>query len=96
MGVAIGVAVARYQRVAGALGSDLGAETVVLNFDDGVYYSVHGPVGALLWRLLENPVTEDELVSAVTAEFDVPAARARADLAAFLKQMTEAGLVRTA
>ncbi|MBE7032144.1 MAG: PqqD family protein [Ruminococcaceae bacterium] len=49
--------------------------------------------GAFLWKTLEGGATEDELVSALLAEYDAPEAVARADVSSFVKKMREANLI---
>ena len=49
--------------------------------------------GAFLWEQLKNEITEDELLKALTAEYDVDEATAKADVAAFLNSLKEADLL---
>lgn len=47
--------------------------------------------GAFLWKLLQDEQTEDALADALTAEYAVDAATARADVAAFLASLRSIG-----
>ena len=47
--------------------------------------------GALLWNALKNGADLDELVSALTAEYAVDKAQARADAQEFLDKLAAAG-----
>lgn len=49
--------------------------------------------GATLWRAMEKDVTEEELVAALTSEYDVDEQRAKADVVAFVNKMKEAELI---
>lgn len=49
--------------------------------------------GATLWKALENDITEEGLVDALMAEYDVDAERAKCDVAAFVKRMKDAKLI---
>ena len=49
--------------------------------------------GAFLWEQLKNDRTEDELLAALTAEYAVDEATAKADIAAFLSSLKEADLM---
>lgn len=47
--------------------------------------------GAFLWKLLQSEQTEESLADALTAEYAVDAATARADVAAFLASLRSIG-----
>jgi len=82
-----------YRLTKGHLVSELGEdEIVVLQVKNGQYYSLEG-VGAFIWRRLENgSLTLDQLVSAVTTEYDTDATQCRNDLETFLSEMCQQGL----
>jgi hypothetical protein len=50
-------------------------------------------VGTRVWELLARPRSLEDLVGAVEREFEVDAARARADLRAYLRLLERKGLV---
>lgn len=54
------------------------------------------PVAAFVWERLARSPSEDELVAAIVAEFAVETERAREDLAAFLAELRECGLLTPA
>ena len=59
---------------------------------------IHGMIslsesGHLLWQRLSTDATEDELVSALLAEYDVDEATARADVSAFVEKLKTVGLL---
>lgn len=49
--------------------------------------------GTTLWKALENDATEEDLVKALLAEYDVDNERALTDVRSFVKKMLEAGLI---
>lgn len=49
--------------------------------------------GSLLYRRLQSGCTEEELVSALLAEYDIDAQTARADTLGFLEQMRRMGIL---
>ena len=49
--------------------------------------------GAFLWKTMENDVTEADMVTALLGEYDVDEDRAKADVAAFVKKVSDANLV---
>jgi Coenzyme PQQ synthesis protein D (PqqD) len=71
---------------------DLEGEAVILGLGNGVYYGLN-PVGASVWKLLEQPRTVAELRDAVVAEYEVDAPRAEADLLRLLGDLAANGLV---
>ena len=71
----------------------VGDEMLVLDLDSGIYHSLN-EVGAVLYRLLADGADRNELVAAVTAEFEVDEQRAARDVEAFLVGEVESGLVR--
>jgi hypothetical protein len=49
--------------------------------------------GAFLWELLEKGAEKQELVEAMTAEYDVDAATAEADVEVFLNELRAKALI---
>lgn len=49
--------------------------------------------GAFLWGLLEKGATEEDLLSAITAEYDTDESIAKADIDAFIKKLKDASLL---
>lgn len=49
--------------------------------------------GSLLYRRLQSGCTEEELVSALLAEYDIDTQTARADTRGFLEQMRRMGIL---
>jgi hypothetical protein len=76
----------------GVLASELGAEVVMLNLEDGVYYGLDG-AGSEIWKLLQRPITVDEIVRAIVAVYDVDVERCRRDVRGLLGTLVERGLV---
>jgi PqqD family protein of HPr-rel-A system len=70
----------------------LGGETVVLNMPSGNYYLLD-EVGTRVWSLLRQPRSVAAIVAALTAEYDVDAATARADVLQFLEELAAEGLI---
>ncbi len=49
--------------------------------------------GAFLWKQLETDKTEDELVAALTTEYDIDEQTARTDIQEFIENMKKANLI---
>jgi hypothetical protein len=54
------------------------------------------PIGLRVWELLGQARSVDEICEALESEFEVSAARCRADVIAFLDRLKHAGLVEPA
>ena len=46
-------------------------------------------VGAFIWDLLPDALSQEEIVAAVLSQYEVDEATAQADVAAFLKKLTD-------
>lgn len=55
-------------------------------------YSFNG-TGSLIWKLLESPMTVEELATAVAQEYEVEPAQAVQDVTDFVSEMKAVGLV---
>lgn len=75
--------------------TDVDGESVILNFDDGVYYGLE-KVGARVWELVRDPMPVAEIRDTLVAEFDVDSDRCEADLQDLLSELAEAGLIEVA
>lgn len=69
-------------------------EVVVMHLDTGVFYSLSGTAAAA-WRLIDGSRDREALIAALAAEFGAAADQVESDIAEFLEQLGEAGLVET-
>ncbi|MDP3774182.1 MAG: PqqD family protein [Gemmatimonadales bacterium] len=74
------------------LASEFGAELVILNLRDGVYYGMED-VGARVWSLLQRPVTVSAIRETLVAEYDVEPARCGRDVRALLQDLAARALI---
>lgn len=74
------------------LSTTLGDEVIILGLDDSMYYGLTA-TGARIWELVQTPRTIDDILSVITAEFDVDRERAEADLQPLLADLQARGLV---
>jgi hypothetical protein len=51
--------------------------------------------GALLWKQMEQNITEEELLKVILAEYSVDEETAREDISEFIKKINTAGLLET-
>ncbi len=85
----------QWMRDPGLQAVEMGDEFVMMGLDQGEYYAIKG-VAATLWRHLAEPHDVTELCALVAEEYDVSAADCRADVEAFLEQLRDKRMVRTA
>jgi coenzyme PQQ synthesis protein D (PqqD) len=71
---------------------DLDGEVVLLNLETGVYFGLD-PVGSRVWGLIDGRRTADDIVTALTSEYDVDASTCSADVASLLAALRDNGLV---
>lgn len=74
------------------LSTTLADEVIILGLDDSMYYGLSG-TGARIWELLQAPRTIEEILTTITAEFEVDRQRAETDLDALLADLQSRGLV---
>ena len=71
---------------------NLGPESAILNMKNSVYYGLN-PVGASIWRLLQEPRRIAEIRDAITDEYNVSREQAEGDLLRILEELMREGLV---
>ena len=83
----------RYRTTETTTWREVDGEVVALELKDSVYYSIGGS-GNVLWTLLADGATKDDLVATLTAEYsDVEPATAEADVEEFIGAGLEQGLI---
>jgi hypothetical protein len=75
--------------------TNLSGEAVILGLHDSTYYGLD-PVGARIWALVQEPRSLASVIETITAEYDVTAERAMADLVALAGSLIERGLLENA
>jgi len=75
-----------------AADSRVGDETVILHLGSGTYFGLD-PVGTRIWELLAVPLTMADLRERLLAEFIVAPEVLAQDMAAFLGQMLDHGIL---
>jgi hypothetical protein len=70
----------------------LGEEAAILHMPSGVYYGLD-PVGARIWKLLEQPKSVEALRTAIVDEYDVVPAKCESDLLNLLEKLRAEGLI---
>lgn len=71
---------------------ELRGESVLLDLASERYFGLD-EVGTGMWRALTAGGTVGQAIDALLGEYDVPAEQLREDVGAFVRQLSEAGLV---
>jgi Coenzyme PQQ synthesis protein D (PqqD) len=80
------------KRAVDQVSSDMAGEAIVLNMKSGVYFGMDH-VAALIWNLLEKPLTVGEIRDAIMKEYEVDINTCEQDLRSFLDHLESAGLI---
>jgi hypothetical protein len=72
--------------------TDVEGEIVVLDLERSLYLAVNG-TGAVLWRLLYEGASLEELRGRLTSAYPIDEATATADVGAFVSELDRAGLL---
>ena len=81
-----------YFRKSDLLEAELGDEIVALNADTGICFGFN-EVASTVWRLLEQPRTEEQIRSSLEQQYDVEPGRCREEVAELLRGMVDQGIV---
>jgi hypothetical protein len=65
---------------------------VLIQVDTGTYYTLD-PVGSRIWALCDGAHSRDQVVAAIIAEFDAPAAQVDADVRQLLAELVRERLL---
>lgn len=82
-------------RTEGVTWRDVGGEVVALDLISSVYFSTNR-TGRMMWHLLLEWTSAEQLVAALIAEYEITAAQAEHDVAAFVSSLERHGLLEIA
>ncbi|NIK66665.1 MULTISPECIES: lasso peptide biosynthesis PqqD family chaperone [unclassified Paenibacillus] len=82
----------RIVQAEGFLVSDMGGEKVMMSIQSGKYFNL-GRSGGEIWELLAAPTTLDEIVNRLCREYEIEREACMNQVASFLKQLAEQGLI---
>lgn len=77
----------------GNIVSNMDGEIVMLSIHNGKYYNL-GELGGEIWELMNNPISIQELVTALQSRYDVGLTECEEQVATFLGHLSEEGLIR--
>ena len=70
----------------------IGGETIVLDLPNSQYFAITG-VGSMVFQLLGEERSVDDLVAAIVSEYEVDETTARTDVEVFLDRLRQAQLL---
>jgi hypothetical protein len=76
----------------GVMFQQLQEEAVLLNLDSGLYFGLD-PIGTRIWNLLAERQSLTQIVSTITAEYEVHDEQCKTDLMKLLGDLEAQGLV---
>ncbi|MEI6290103.1 MAG: PqqD family protein [Chloroflexota bacterium] len=82
----------RIVRKAGLQTANVDDDLIILNMKTNNYIALDD-IGRRIWALIENPVTVDEVCTALKAEFDAASEQISADVIKFLSELQTEDLV---
>ncbi len=82
----------RYKRNAKTISGRLHDELIMMDLEQGKYFSLN-PVATRIWDLLTEPAAIEELCLVLTEEYDVSDEQCRIEVTEYLDQMIRLGLV---
>lgn len=77
------------------IATDMDGDTVMMSIEHGAYYGVGG-VGSRVWELIESPVTVDQIIQTICAEYEVGQVQCQEDMLFFLHELEKNELVTVA
>lgn len=83
----------RYERNKKTISGKLHDELVMMDMDQGKYFSLN-QTATVIWELLERPLTIEELCETLTEEFEIDREQCEADTKQYLEEMMKLGLIR--
>ncbi len=75
------------------ISSNMDEEVVMMSIQDGKYFGIN-PVGARIWKLLEQPRGVSDMCGILQEEYDVIPSECQQDVLEFLKELLEKNLVK--
>lgn len=81
-----------FARNQSALWTELDGQFMLMNIENGAYFQAVG-VGSVIWRLLEEPRSEEDIVNHLVERYQVERADCARDVAGFLTKLVGAKVV---
>jgi hypothetical protein len=82
----------KYIRKSDAISGKLEEEQVILDIEKGKYFSLN-PVATLIWEILEQSLSIDDLCEKLVEQYDVEPEKCRVETNEYIQEMIKLGLV---
>jgi hypothetical protein len=80
------------QRKAAVVGADVADDAILLDIDTGYFFQLNS-TGAKIWAFVEQPQTLGALTAHMAANYKVDAETCRSDVAEFVADLIERGVL---
>ena len=77
------------------IASEIDGQIVMMSMENDAYFGMEN-VASRIWKLIENPVSVNELCQKLIEEYDVSELQCQADVIQFLQEMAEKKVVSIA
>jgi hypothetical protein len=84
----------RVSQTSGHIVSDMDGEMVMLSIHNGKYYNL-GEMGGEIWEQIKEPISLEELITELMAQYDVERDMCEEQVISFLNLLLEEGLINS-
>lgn len=77
---------------ANQISSNLSQESVILNLENGSYYSLN-EVGTRIWQIIQEPTSVEKIATILQEEYEVDRDECQQSILALLKDLKQHGLI---
>jgi hypothetical protein len=74
------------------LANELGRETVMMSIERARYYGMN-KTGSYIWKLLETPLSFEEICSKLMTEFKIPEIQCLEEVSPFVEEMVKEQII---
>ena len=83
----------KIQQAPGVLFNQVDDDLVMMDIKSGNYFGIN-PVGAEIWNKMEEPITVQEIINQLLAEYDIDEETCRKETLTFIQQTLERGFLK--
>lgn len=82
----------RYQQAEHVIGSSIDEAMIITSTNDDKFYGMN-KIASVIWNLLESPISKEEVVSALLAQFKVEQQQCEQEVNFFFEEMKHAAII---